>query len=105
MGAIEGPAAMGEKHLSNRIARLALSLLLFCPANAWAQASNSAVPPDTAVISPGGVDMVSGQYRDTTRDLAVGPDGTGGLALDRISRGPKLFRTTGTSTLKGRCSG
>ncbi|WP_186456793.1 RHS repeat-associated core domain-containing protein [Sphingomonas suaedae] len=77
----------------NLIARLAVTVLLMCPSVAWSQASNSAVPPDTAVISPGGVDMVSGQYRDTTRDLAIGPDGNGGLAVDRISRGPMLFRT------------
>ena len=43
------------------------------------------IPPETAVLSPGGVDMVSGQYRDETADLAIGPEGAGGISFVRVN--------------------
>ncbi|MBX3594150.1 RHS repeat-associated core domain-containing protein [Sphingomonas sp.] len=84
------------------MSRLLVLAALLTPATAWAQVVNSAVPPDTAVVSPGGVDMVSGQYRDTTRDLVIGPEGAGGLALDRVNRGARLFRTNWYLYLKNK---
>src|SRR5882724_6566284 len=49
--------------------------------------------PDTKIVSPGGVDMRSGDYVDESTDLSIGP-AAGGLTFVRV---PKKFGVGFTS--------
>ena len=62
---------------------MALAMLLAAPA--LAQTQPQVLPPETAVVSPGGVDMVSGIYRDETTDLSIGSDANGGIRFTRVN--------------------
>lgn len=59
----------------------ALAALVAIPA--LAQTPPLVMPPETAVVSPGGVDMVSGKYRNTGTDLSIGSEANGGITFTR----------------------
>lgn len=59
----------------------ALAALVATPA--LAQTPPLVMPPETAVVSPGGVDMVSGKYRNTGTDLSIGSEANGGITFTR----------------------
>lgn len=66
------------------LALLLLSIVTLAAAPALAQTSTPQPPPDTKAKSPGGVDMVSGQYREETTDLTIGDPAMGGLTFQRV---------------------
>ena len=70
---------------------LALALAALLSGPALAQTQPQILPPETAVASPGGVDMVKGQYRDESTDLSIGSDGNGGLTFTRVNEKNKPF--------------
>lgn len=60
---------------------------------ALAQTADPIVPPETAVVSPGGVDTVSGQFRNETQDLAIGDQAAGGIGFSRVNETTRPFRS------------
>ena len=69
--------------------RLALiaALALGLAAPSFAQTEPAVLQPETAVVSPGGVDMNTGQYRDEGVDLSMGSDANGGITFKRVEAG------------------
>lgn len=71
--------------------RLLLALAALISAPALAQTQPALLPPETAVVSPGGVDMVSGRYRNEATDLGMGSDANGGITFSRVDNKNKPF--------------
>jgi RHS repeat-associated protein len=63
------------------------------PAAAFAQNQPNVLPPETAVVSPGGVDMVNGMFRDQATDLSIGSEANGGITFTRANEKKKAFTT------------
>jgi len=63
---------------------LLASTVLASPA--LAQMTPSVLPPETVVLSPGGVDLVTGTYRDQSQDLSIGAGSPGGITFVRANR-------------------
>ena len=63
------------------------------PAAAFAQNQPNVLPPETAVVSPGGVDMVDGMFRDQATDLSIGSEANGGITFTRANEKKKAFTT------------
>jgi len=91
----------GALSLSGLALAMAAALGLAAPALAQPSAP-VVIPPETAVLSPGGVDMVSGQYRDETGDLAIGPEGAGGISFVRVYERTGPFRSNWNFTASQR---
>lgn len=69
-----------------------LLVTMLCIAGASAQiVTTTPAIPDAQVISPGGVDMRSGEYVDAPEDLSIGPADGGGFTFARASRRFKIF--------------
>ena len=61
-----------------------LALLAFVPAAQAQIVSTGAVPPDTKVLSPGGVDLRSGHFSPEITDLTIGAVDNGGFRHVRV---------------------
>lgn len=78
--------------------RLLAVLAALVSAPALAQTQPAVLPPETAVISPGGVDMVSGRYVNEATDLSMGSEATAASASPATRRRPGRSAPTGTSS-------
>jgi len=70
---------------------------------ALAQTQPALLPPETAVISPGGVDMASGRYTGESTDLSMGSDANGGITFTRHNEKSRPFRSNWHYYLKRDC--
>lgn len=70
---------------------------------ASAQTQPALLPPETAVVSPGGVDMASGRYAEESTDLSMGSDANGGITFTRHNEKNKPFRSNWHYFLKRDC--
>jgi len=84
-----------------RILALPVASLLAAPSLAQQQPAN--LTPETAVVSPGGVDMVSGRYPDQSTDLSMGSDANGGITFTRHNEKGKPFQSNWHHFLKRDC--
>jgi len=89
---------------NSTLRRLAFAFLVWAPAApALAQTQPALLPPETAVISPGGVDMVSGRYTGESTDLSMSSDANGGISFTRHNEKNKPFRSNWHHFLKRDC--
>lgn len=79
--------------IARRTARGSAILLagLLTAAPALGQNQPAVLQPETAVVSPGGVDAVQGTYRDQSTDLSIGSEANGGITFTRVNQIHKPF--------------
>ena len=74
-----------------------LAILLATPA--MAQNLPLVMQPETAVVGPGGVDMVTGIHRNETTELSIGSEANGGITFTRMNGRAKNAELTICSSL------
>jgi len=79
------------RHTARGCAILFAGLLTAAPA--LGQSQPTVLQPETAVVSPGGVDAVQGTYRDQSTDLSLGSEANGGITFTRVNQIHKPFTT------------
>jgi RHS repeat-associated protein len=63
---------------------IAICALAFAPAPSFAQVGEITTPPDTAIVSPWGVDLATGMYREDSQELVIGDPEAGGILYQRV---------------------